>query len=253
MKNLLSLFVLTFVVTSSIFGQDQVGEASYYSDKFHGKPTASQEFYDKNAMTGAHKTLPFGTVVKVTRLDNGKSVRVRINDRGPFIEGRIVEVSRAAAVKLNLINDGVTEVRLDVVKGNADSGAVTATEPAETSTPPAKKASTPKPAAKKASKKADVATTTEKKAEKKPEPKTKVKATPKKTVAKSTPAASKLSLVQSKTYDPYGIYSINLKEPKGAGYGVQVASLSSMDAAFRKVAELQAQWFDNISIKTRKV
>lgn len=78
------------------------GYASWYGSEFHGKKTASGEIYNKNAMTGAHKTLPFGTKVKVTRVDNGKSVIIRINDRGPFRKGFIVDLSEAAAKKLGI-------------------------------------------------------------------------------------------------------------------------------------------------------
>jgi len=89
------------------------GMASYYADKFHGARTASGEAYDKNDYTAAHRTLPFGTRVRVTRLSNGRSVTVRINDRGPFIEGRIVDLSRAAAEKLGMIRDGEVQVRIE--------------------------------------------------------------------------------------------------------------------------------------------
>src|SRR5882724_6177449 len=80
--------------------QTQTGKASFYSDSFEGSPTASGEKYRASKMTAAHKSLPFGTVVKVTNLANNESVKVTINDRGPFVEGRVIDVSRAAAEKL---------------------------------------------------------------------------------------------------------------------------------------------------------
>jgi rare lipoprotein A len=92
------------------------GTASWYGRKFHGKKTASGEKYDMNKLTAAHRTLPFGTKVKVTRLDNNKSVVVRINDRGPFVEGRIIDLSRAAAKKLDMLESGTASVRIKVVK-----------------------------------------------------------------------------------------------------------------------------------------
>ena len=95
----------------------QVGKASYYGGKFHGRKTASGERFNQHAMTAAHRKLSFGTVVRVTNLSNGRSVEVRINDRGPFgNRGRIIDVSRAAARKLGMIADGVVRVRLDIVE-----------------------------------------------------------------------------------------------------------------------------------------
>jgi rare lipoprotein A len=91
----------------------QSGLASVYSDELDGRSTASGERYDARALTAAHKSLPLGAEVKVTRLDNGKSVRVRINDRGPNVDNRIIDLSRRAATELGL-RSGVTRVRLEV-------------------------------------------------------------------------------------------------------------------------------------------
>lgn len=93
----------------------QVGFASYYGSRFHGGRTASGERYDEKALTAAHRTLPFGTKVQVTNLANGKSVVVTITDRGPFTKGRVIDVSRRAARKLDFLRDGTTRVRLEVV------------------------------------------------------------------------------------------------------------------------------------------
>lgn len=91
------------------------GLASWYGGKFQGRLTANGEVFDTNELTAAHKTLPFNTVVEVTHLGNGRTVRVRINDRGPFIEGRIIDLSRAAADALEMTGQGVAPVRLTVV------------------------------------------------------------------------------------------------------------------------------------------
>lgn len=101
--------------TKKTTGKVEKGQASYYADKFHGRATASGEKYDKTKMTGAHRTLAFGTVVRVTNTANGKSVDVRINDRGPFKAGRIVDVSRAAAEKLGMIQAGVINCTVEVI------------------------------------------------------------------------------------------------------------------------------------------
>jgi rare lipoprotein A len=101
-------------------GSVQEGEASYYAHKYHGRTTANGETYDENKMTAAHKTLPFGTTVRVTNLANGKKVVVRINDRGPFIKGRIIDLSYKAAGELDYISRGVVKVRVEVLKKNGD-------------------------------------------------------------------------------------------------------------------------------------
>jgi len=90
------------------------GHASWYGAQFHGRRTASGENYDKYALTAAHKTLPFGTIVRVRSLALGREVDVRINDRGPFSPGRVIDVSQAAAVALGLTGAGVAEVSLNV-------------------------------------------------------------------------------------------------------------------------------------------
>jgi len=93
-----------------------VGLASWYGGDFHGKRTSSKEIYNMYDLTAAHRTLPFGTYVIVTNLQNGKSVTVRINDRGPFVKGRIIDLSYAAARLLDMIGCGIVPVRIDVLQ-----------------------------------------------------------------------------------------------------------------------------------------
>jgi rare lipoprotein A len=95
-------------------GWSQEGEISYYADKFHGRKTASGRRFDKNAFTAAHRSLPFGTRVEVTNLSNGKSVIVEINDRGPYAEDRILDLSPAAARKIGMIGKGTVRGRVVV-------------------------------------------------------------------------------------------------------------------------------------------
>jgi rare lipoprotein A len=92
--------------------------ASWYGGRYHGRTTASGEIFDKNAITAAHRTLPFGSWVQVTNLANGRSMTVKINDRGPFIDGRIIDVSRQVAERLGFIQQGVTRVRVRLVRRN---------------------------------------------------------------------------------------------------------------------------------------
>jgi rare lipoprotein A len=92
------------------------GVASYYSDEFHGKQTSNGEIYDMNGLTAAHRTFPFGTKVRITNLENAKSVVVRVNDRGPFHEGRIIDLSLGAAKELDLVRTGTARVRMEVLE-----------------------------------------------------------------------------------------------------------------------------------------
>jgi rare lipoprotein A len=91
----------------------ETGLASWYGPRFHGKRTASGEVFNQNDFTAAHRTLPWGSKVKITNVANGKSVEVRINDRGPFGKGRIIDVSRAAARALGIVGSGITTVRIE--------------------------------------------------------------------------------------------------------------------------------------------
>lgn len=95
-------------------GWTQVGNASWYGGKFHGRATASGETFDMNALTAAHRTLPLGTWIEVTNLENGRHAELRVNDRGPFVQGRILDVSRAAARKLGFLVDGTARVKIVV-------------------------------------------------------------------------------------------------------------------------------------------
>jgi peptidoglycan lytic transglycosylase len=94
----------------------ETGIASYYGAKFHGRPTASGEIFNMNDLTAAHPRLAFGTRVKVTNLENRRSVMVRINDRGPFIHGRVIDLSQAAATELQMVKRGLAQAKLEVVE-----------------------------------------------------------------------------------------------------------------------------------------
>ena len=94
----------------------QVGTASWYGPGFHGKRTASGERFDQNALTAAHRKLPLGSVVKVTNLDNGRSIVVAINDRGPYTKGRVIDLSKGAARKLGIVDDGIAKVRIEATR-----------------------------------------------------------------------------------------------------------------------------------------
>jgi len=99
--------------TTKLRNGQQVGKASWYGPRFHGKKTASGKRFNQHALTAAHRRLPLGTRVKVTNLKNGKTVKVKINDRGPYYGGRIIDLSRAAAERLSM--DGVARVKIEVL------------------------------------------------------------------------------------------------------------------------------------------
>ncbi|WP_299990159.1 septal ring lytic transglycosylase RlpA family protein [uncultured Pontibacter sp.] len=139
MKNDRKCFILTVIiflfigVSQPTFAQKndktQIGSASWYGSKYHGRKTSSGERYNKNEMTAAHKTLPFGTMVKVTNPANDKSVVLRINDRGPFVGKRIIDVSEAAARKLGIHATGVAKVEVEVLDKNEVAAANAETKP----------------------------------------------------------------------------------------------------------------------------
>lgn len=121
-------FILLLISTTGFAAPDKIermvndniwdakGVASWYGGKFHGRKTASGERYNMYAMTAAHRTLPFGSIVKVTDAESGKTVYVKITDRGPFHGNRIIDLSRGAANKLGIINAGTCKIRLTVIQ-----------------------------------------------------------------------------------------------------------------------------------------
>ena len=128
---ILSLSFMHFLAAQGEIISDET-YASYYGEGFNGRPTANGEIFDMNAYTAAHKTLPFGTLVEVTNLENGRKVIVRINDRGPFVGNREIDVSKAAAIALDMLSSGVVRVRLRRIDPN-NMSSFTSTETSEKS------------------------------------------------------------------------------------------------------------------------
>ncbi len=267
---MLGLFFFSFIFSTNIKADvEEYGTASYYSDKFQGRKTASGELYDKNKFTGAHKSLKFGTIILVTRLDNKKSVRVRINDRGPYIKGRIVDVSRAAAEKLDLITDGQAEVKIEVVGEEKPEPLASTTSPSPNDPSDLSGLKVDKP--KKVADKTPIPTEFSDKSiglPKTPEIVSTVKEanekTAKKTVpdlkvpVKDAPAAKSVASetvytkVRGSDYKPYDLYKVQLVRPARSGFGVQVASLTQYENVMKQVAELQENWFNNILVSVEK-
>lgn len=119
-------------------GYRERGVASWYGKKFHGKPTSSREPYDMYAMTAAHKTLPLPSYVRVTNLGNNRSVVVRVNDRGPFVANRIIDLSFAAAEQLDMIRNGTALVEITAVDSNEPAQSVRSEDPPEPQLPDAR-------------------------------------------------------------------------------------------------------------------
>ncbi len=266
-KLTLSLFLFFALATNINAQEEQYGQASYYSDAYHGKKTASGAKYDKTKMTCAHNDYPFGSTIKVTHLENKKSVVVKVIDRGPYIKGRIVDLSRAAASKIGLINDGVAQVKVELVSSKGKSSELTAKgnkTPDAYSTAPSRKSV--EETIKKSSARANNATksgsaakskTSTKKAKtavvaKKESKKTAIVDTSDKLDAKGDDAPAALPMLTAKDLNKTDLYQITLLKPKKEGYGVQVASLSDYEGVLKKVAELQGRFFQNIMIRTEK-
>lgn len=122
MKSVFTILLLTSLMVlggASVYNNDTTasgsGKASWYGGKFHGKLTASGEVYNMNELTAAHKTLPFGTKVKITNKNNGKSVIVEVNDRGPFIKSRVFDLSKAAFAEIGNINQGIMTIEYEIL------------------------------------------------------------------------------------------------------------------------------------------
>lgn len=109
-----SFFFMFFLFGEQIYKNNVI--ISYYAEAFHGKKTSNGEIFNMNDFTCAHKTLPFNTILKITNLKNGKSVQVRVNDRGPFVVGREVDVSKVAALNLDMIKSGTCRAKIEIVK-----------------------------------------------------------------------------------------------------------------------------------------
>lgn len=247
-------FFFVFQASALQAQEEEFGLASYYSDDFQGRTTAYGDVYDKDQLTCAHKRHAPGTMLRVTRLDNKKSVTVKVNDKGPFIKGRVVDLSRRAAEVLGIVGKNDVEVKVERIGGtSAAPQARPTTAPAKAEAQP-RVYEAPEPArvnAKPAPVEAITTAQPEVVAAKSPQPapaKT-TAATPAKTTTPSAqPAPSRFSKV-GKDYSPFGLYRITLEKPNSqTGYGVQVALLTNYENVMRKVSELQAQWFDNVLV-----
>lgn len=201
----------TSLFTSFVLHQEEIGKAGYYADSLHGRKTASGELYDKTAFTCAHKTLAFGTKIKVTRLDNNKSVVVRVNDRGPFVEGYVTDLSRAAAEEIGLIKIGVTQVKIEVVEA-AGTGRVGADNDGNIKPLTAPRSNT--------------------------KPSSEV-LNPTKYSNELQPAGKKATASENLTSE---LYSVDLQLSRKEGFGVQITTLYDADNVLPVIKKLQQDW-----------
>lgn len=280
MQNLRSAAILALFLlfggslAAQTVGDIEYGLASYYSDDFQGRKTSYGEAYDKNQLTAAHKLFPYNSRVRVTRIDNGKSVVVRVIDQGPYIRGRVVDLSRRAAATLDLLQDATAEVKVELLEMPGATAAAAAVrdgrQPAANSTQAAPAADRGLPPPQDRLREVQVSTTVAESRAQQPaaspaaRPDNYETLTPRgggtaaattsraatanrPSQTSSTAAASRAPLL-TKNYGSFGLYKIEIRKPANTGYGVQVASLTDYEGAMRKVAELQGKWFDNILV-----
>lgn len=212
MRKLLVVVFATFVAWGA-FAQvtfTQTGMASFYADKFQGRSTASGERYDKNKLTCAHLSLPFGTTLRVTSLENNRSTVVRVNDRGPFAPDRIIDLSRKAAEALGIISAGTGKVKIEVIAGEglfeASSPAPDANVANPSSSSSAKPAARQEPLAGSGSQAASL-----------------------------PPAPSTGAAVAEGGGEAAELYSVQVAPVAAKGFAVQLASYQGLSNLFRKI------------------
>lgn len=249
------LFFCSLSFLSAYAQQTEYGQAAFYDDSFQGSMTAYNVKYDKNELTASHKIYPFGTLLRVTRLDNKKSVVVKVIDKGPYIKGRVVDLSKKAALQLGMVDDGVANVKVELYQKAATTEA-----PSALVNKPATKPKTEEvPAGYDAPPKKTAMTTKQPtQAVSNPPASTKTTAAATKTPTSSDKVTEKAGATKAtaklvkQDYTQYGLYKIQLERPVKKGFGVQVASLENYESVLRQIANLQAKSFDNILVSIEK-
>ena len=198
--------------------------ASFYADKFNGKTTANGEKYTHDKLTAAHLTLPFGTTVRVVNMTNNRSVIVRINDRGPFVRGRIIDLSKKAARKLDFIESGVVQVKLYIVE-NPDNHEKQSRHIPEDGVPDASK--------KARSNLNHEATDASEPSRRIPE--------------------SEIQGASREVRSPKEFYKLSTEKTTPSGYGVQIGSYKEMINLMRLTNELRSRFKDDVIIEVGKV
>jgi rare lipoprotein A len=199
----------------------ETGKCGYYADSYQGRATSSGEKYNKDVLTCSHKTLPFGTKIRVTRLDNKKSVVVRVNDRGPYIEGYVTDVSGQAAKELDLISKGTAQVKIEVVE-TAQSSLANDTQAETDAVNFTNNGTVAKPVS------YSTTTTT----------------TTAKGITNTAPTASKTNTATTTIKVPptSNLYKVDIKQSEKKGYGIQIVSLNDANSVLPFMKELQAKY-----------
>lgn len=217
------LIALAAITFAQVDGFKQQGNASFYADKFEGRTTASGERYSHKKATCAHLSLPFGTLLKVTNLKNGKTAVVRVNDRGPFVSDRIIDLSKSVAERLDFVVAGITEVKIEVINSEGEVDAI---------------AQNKQPAS--SSKSDDIATQ------------------PSKVDKNSSTAANKpLSSVESTTKpttetdkpDDTELFRVDVSKVEPKGYTVQIASYKELVSVLRIAADVEKALNEKIRVQ----
>jgi rare lipoprotein A len=237
LKLFFATFIFTILMTPLFAASPEFGKATYYNDKYHGKKTASGELYDREKMTCAHKTLKFGTIVRVTRIDNQLSVEVRVNDRGPYSEGFVIDLSYKAAEQIGLVKSGRANVKVEVVEPEVQPSPATLKE-------------VPIKSAAAATSPAEFVTPVTSSVPMKPGLIAKGGSTAKGSAGAQT-AVAKAPEEKKVQVDP-ALYQTSIKKVAEKGFAVQLQSLSSGDVALNEAAKLQAEgiWDGRVLLKT---
>ena len=234
---LLPLLFCCGTLRAQLVGDRQNGLASAYSPEYDGAETACGVIYDRNDLVAAHKTYPLNSTVRVTNEANGRSVTVRIIDKGPFIRGRIIEVSERAAEALDMQGARTVPVELQLLS--------TPDQPSRTTPPPPPVSPEPKPEPPTRVAEADpISNPTPPPAARTPTEVTEAPQRPTPSVVRSAPAPRR-------TFRS-GLYRIQISAPEGGRYGVQVGSYRSLESAIDRVVELEGRYFDEVLLQKEK-
>lgn len=266
---LILILALTLPEYSSaqLVGDTEEGLASYYSSEYEGAETPYGEIYNKNEMVAAHKLFPYNSVVRVKNIENGKVAVVRIIDKGPFIRGRIIELSEAAAAKLGMLGKPTAQVEVTLLSTPDQPGG----SPQNNLVEDTPEVVTPSPAPEPATRAADTPPSEDGTAEpttpRPTSPPAPVPAERTPTVSVPTPTVTatssqaavkragdnKKDFIRDRANFTVGLYKIELLAPPAGPYGVQVGSFRELERAVDQVAQLQKKWFDNILIEKVQV
>ncbi len=256
-SSLCALLFLSFSSVALAQDEEEFGMASYYHESFHGNETAYGVEYDKNKLTAAHRLHPYGTRLRVTRLDNKKSVVVKVTDKGPYVRGRIIDLSKAAAERIGLLEDGVTEVKVEVLERGESRSRSSVSESRSSRQGSDERPESYEPRESQRITREDEQRSAERAARREAAEQREEAQASKAEKSESEPGERRADTQEkggaavrlvSKNYQKYGLYKIALKKPNPQGYAVQVASLTNYENVFQQVADLQSKWFDNILI-----